>query len=434
MKPWRQRVSIWVVWLLCTGMAILPLRATAQSATPAHSPIHPILQPRDIAVNAKSAVLMAADSKQILVKQQEDEKIPPASFAKILTLYVIFDMIQRGKLSLDDEVLISKKAWRTGGSRMFIEVNSKVPLQELIKGVAVVSGNDACVALAEHAYGSTDVFVKVMNQTAERIGMYNSHFNSPHGLPRKRQYTTAYDMAILAQSYVTHFPDTLQLHSMPEYTYGGINQNNRNGLLRQDPSVDGLKTGYTAESGYHLLVTAKRENRRLIAVVMGATKRTVREKEARKLLNYGYQSFEQLSFFTKNQVVAEIPVWKGALDMVSLVTTASGVMTVPTEHKANLHQETIVPSQTVAPIKRNQVMGRALIKLNADVIKTVPLVAQNEINKAGLFKSFSHTIYLLSKQNTRALIILILVLAAAATGYILLSRRNRRRRRVGLRF
>src|SRR4030095_4578810 len=245
-----------------------------------------------ITVNDKSAVLMEGASGQVLVAQNKDEKIAPASFVKVLTLYIVYDLIQNDKIKLTDEVYISKKAWETGDSKMFVGVGSKIPLEEIIKGIAVVSGNDACVAVAEHISGSADMFVKVMNDTAQKLGMTNSRVENPHGMSSSQQYTTAYDMAVLARHYVNDLPaEALKVHSMLEYTYSGIRQDNRNTLLRKESSVDGLKTGYLSESGYHLLATAKRDERRLIAVVMGAKTRAIRAEEALKLLNYGDRSF-----------------------------------------------------------------------------------------------------------------------------------------------
>ena len=190
---------------------------------------------------------------------------------------------------------------------MYLVVGAKVPLEDIIKGIAIVSGNDACVAVAEHISGNTETFVKLMNDTAQKLGMSNSHFDNPHGLP-SGQYTTAYDMAILARSYINDFPDALKIHSTLEYSYSGIRQDNRNTLLRKDSTVDGLKTGFIAEAGYHLLATAKRDERRLIAVVMGAKNRAIRAAEALKLLNYGYRNFAFVSLFTRGQVLYDLPV------------------------------------------------------------------------------------------------------------------------------
>jgi D-alanyl-D-alanine carboxypeptidase (penicillin-binding protein 5/6) len=421
-------------WFVVVCAALLPIHASSQSEPSIQNNTHAIFQPKEISVNAKSAILMDADTGQILVEYNKYSKIPPASFAKILTLYIVFDAIKQEKLAMEDEVYISKKAWKTKGSRMFIEVDSKIQTQELIKGIAVVSGNDACVALAEHIYGSTDIFVKTMNETAQRIGMKNSSFKTPHGLPKKQQYTTAYDMALIARSYIQNFPEALQFHSMQEYTYGDIRQYNRNGLLRRDPTVDGLKTGYTVKSGYHLLATAKRGKRRLIAVVMGAKTRAIREREAQKLLNYGYQNFELLPLFTDGQVLAEIPVWKGAKDTVSLVTAGSGVMTVPVEYKKDIREEREVPNQVIAPIEQGQVIGKVIIKLKAEIIKSVSLVAQHKVGKAGLVKSFSHSMYLLGKSHAGLFVVFLLIMMSVPIGYFFFATRRRKRRRSGFRF
>lgn len=421
-------------WFVVVSIVFLPFHALSQSEPSIRNDTHAIFRPKDISVNAKSAVLMDADTGQILVEHNKDSKIPPASFAKILTLYIVFDTIKRGKIRMEDEVYISKKAWKTKGSRMFIEVDSKVQTQELIKGVAVISGNDSCVALAEHIYGSIDIFVKIMNETAQRIGMKNSSFKTPHGLPKKHQYTTAYDMALLARSYIQNFPEALQFHSMQEYTYGDIRQYNRNGLLRRDPTVDGLKTGYTVNAGYHLLATAKRGERRLLAVVMGAKTRAVREREAWKLLNYGYQNFELLPLFTEGQVLAEIPVWKGARDTVSLVTAGSGVMTVPVEYKDDIREEREAPNQMIAPIQQGQVIGKVFIKLKAEIIKSVPLVAQHAVGKAGLVKSFSHSVYLLGKNHAGWFVVFLVIMMSVPVGYFFFATRRRKRHRSGLRF
>jgi D-alanyl-D-alanine carboxypeptidase (penicillin-binding protein 5/6) len=241
-------------------------------------------------------------------------------------------------------------------------------------------------------------------------------------------------MALIARSYIQNFPEALQFHSMQEYTYGDIRQYNRNGLLRRDPTVDGLKTGYTVKSGYHLLATAKRGKRRLIAVVMGAKTRAIREREAQKLLNYGYQNFELLPLFTDGQVLAEIPVWKGAKDTVSLVTAGSGVMTVPVEYKKDIREEREVPNQVIAPIEQGQVIGKVIIKLKAEIIKSVSLVAQHKVGKAGLVKSFSHSMYLLGKSHAGLFVVFLLIMMSVPIGYFFFATRRRKRRRSGFRF
>lgn len=343
-------------------------------------------------VNAKSAVLMEGASGQILASQNKDEKIQPASFVKVLTLYVVYDLMRSGKLKLTDEIPISKKAWETGGSKMYVELGSKVVLEELIKGIAVVSGNDACVAVAEHAAGSIETFVQWMNETAGKLGMSNSHFENPHGLPNTLQYTTAHDMATLTQRYITEFPDALKVHSILEYTFSGIRQDNRNTLLRKDPSVDGLKTGFVAESGYHLIATAKREERRLIAVIMGAKNRAIRADAALKLLNYGYHNFAFVSLFQKGQVLYELPVWKGQSNTVRVVPGGEGMIVLPIDQKNKLVHEKTVPEFMVAPIAKQQEIGTYVVKVGSTVIRSIPLVAEVEVPKAGFVKVLWHSL------------------------------------------
>ena len=388
-----------------------------------------VLQPVKVPVDAKSGILMDAYTGQVLLENNRDLRIEPASFAKILTLYVVFDAMRREKLKSDDEVFISKNAWKTSGSKMFVQVNTKVPVREIIKGIAVISGNDACVAIAEHLYGSTDAFVNAMNVMAQKIGMQNSHFTNTDGLPDKQQYTTTYDMALLAKAYIHDFPEALQLHSMLEYTYAGIRQYNRNGLLRKDPSIDGLKTGHISDAGYHLLATAKRDNRRLIAVVMGAETRTLREREVLRLLNTGYQNFELRSLFTKDQVLAELPIWKGARNTIPVVATESGMITVPAGYKGKISEDRTLPKEIVAPISKGQVLGKAMIKIDSDVVKNIPLVASNDVQKAGLFKLLSHSIYLTCKNNAGTFFLVLAIVITislfyyfAATGW---KRRNK---------
>jgi D-alanyl-D-alanine carboxypeptidase (penicillin-binding protein 5/6) len=433
--------SLRVLLVACVCLALLPGVSGAQapkesqSAAAKESPngTHPLLQPERVSVSAKGAILVDAITGQILLESNRDQRIEPASFVKVLTLYIVFDLIRNGRAKLGDEVFISQKAWKTGGSQMFIAVNTKVVLEDLIKGIAVVSGNDACVAVAEHLYGSTEDFVNVMNETAQKIGMKNSFFKNPHGLPDSQQYTTPYDMALLARQYIHDFPEALHYHSMLEFTYGGITQHNRNGLLRKDESVDGLKTGFIAESGYHLLATAKRNNRRLIAVVMGANNFTVREQEARKLLNYGYQNFDLLSLYTKGQVIAELPVWKGKNNTVSVVAADYGMVTVPKQHKGKIHEDRVLPDRVMAPIGKGQVIGNSLIRLDADIVKTIPLVADTEVQKAGIIKFLSHSLYLAGKSSIVVILILLLLALAGMSLYMLVIKSRRGRRRAGFR-
>lgn len=255
--------------------------------TPTHGAVHPFK------LSFRAAVLMDANSGQFLYAHNPHESIPPASLTKVLTLFLVFDAIQEGRVRLDDQVPISRKAWRTGGSKMFVKAGERVRLEELIKGIAVDSGNDASVAVAEYLEGSERAFVDKMNGKLWQLNIRNTRLGNVHGLPARHHYTTAADMAVLARAYIQAHPEALQYHQMTSYTYRNISQYNRNTLLLQDPSVDGLKTGYTRKSGYHLVATAKRGDQRLIAVVMDARNRKIREREAMRLLTLGFQHVAQ---------------------------------------------------------------------------------------------------------------------------------------------
>ncbi|GIX46254.1 MAG: D-alanyl-D-alanine carboxypeptidase [Candidatus Tectimicrobiota bacterium] len=413
--------------VLVLGLPWAAARVSASPSSPQESP--PPLPPHQLPINAKSAVLMDAHTGQVLVAYRETLRLPPASFAKLLTLYLVFDTLRHGKLRLDDEIYVSKKAWRTGGSRMFIEVGSKVPLRELIKGIAVVSGNDACVAVAEHLYGSTELFAQAMNTLAASIGMRHSHFTNPHGLPDENQYTTALDMALLARSYLANFPEALQFHSMQEYTYAGIRQHNRNGLLRKDPSVDGLKTGYIAEAGYHLLATAKRDGWRLIAVVMGAESPSIRETEALKLLNYGYRHFVRLMPLRAGEPLATLPVWKGKRGQVQVVAGHDAPVVVPREDSPQVRKILVLPTEVTAPLRQGQPLGHAEIRLGTALLHTVPLQAAEVVPRAGLPTVLAHHLYLLGRDHTTLLLLLSGSMLPLVALFALLSMRGRRRRR-----
>ncbi len=381
-------------------------------------------------VKAKGAVLMDGVTGDVLLAHHARRQIPPASFVKLLTLYVIFDALKHQKIQLTDDVHISKKAWKTGGSKMFIEVNTKVPVDELIKGIAVVSGNDACVAMAEYLYGDVETFTRVMNRYAKRLGMKDSFFVNPHGLPAKEQLTTAYDMALLARHYVNQFPHALAYHRMQTYTYHGIEQRNRNGLLKRDATVDGLKTGWVVESGYNLVATAKRQNHRLIAVVMGARTPSIREQETFKILSYGYQNFTLLALFEAGQVLAELPVWKGEQDVLPIIATQTTAMLIPREYTDQVNRVQVLPKTVVAPVEKNQVLGKYLITLGNDQLRSIPLQASIGIEKAGFIKSLLHHLYMTGFTPTRSWVVIAgSMLSLCAVAVLFAVGKNRRRRR-----
>lgn len=408
--------------------------STANSASSEQSFPKPFskltLSPEEIEIESKSAILMDSLTGDILLDHHARLQIPPASFVKLLTLYIIFDALEHKKIRLTDEVHVSKKAWKTGGSKMFIEVNTKVPVEELIKGIAVDSGNDASVAMAEHLYGDVDTFTRVMNRYSQNLGMKDSHFVNPHGLPVAEQVTTAYDMALLARHYINRFPEALRYHRMQTYTYNGIEQHNRNGLLRRDATVDGLKTGWVVESGYNLVATAKRHNHRLIAVVMGARTAGIRERETLKILNYGYQNFTLLTLFEEGQVLAELPVWKGERDTLPVVAEKTTSMLIPREYTDRVHQVQVLPDTIVAPIEKNQILGKYLITVGDAQLHSVPLQASIGIKKAGIIKSLRHQMYMNGLTPHRGLVVIAgSMLSLGAVAFLFVAGKKRRRRK-----
>ena len=352
-------------------------------------------------INAKAAILLEVSTGTVLFEQNADELIEPASFTKVLSLFLIFEALQRGNIHIQDEVFISDLAWRTKGSKMFVGVNTRVPLEELLKGIAVVSGNDACVAAAEHLSGSVEAFVDSMNRKAKQLGMDHSHFLNPHGLPAEGQITTARDMATLGAAYIRHFPEALRFHSMREYTYNNITQYNRNHLLNKDPSVDGLKTGFVDAAGYHLAATAQREGMRLLAVVMGAAYPRIREREAMKLLNFGFRYYAMVQPFPEGQPVTTIQIWKGEKDEIGLYPAEMAAFVIPRTQKNLLRWEVHTAKDVTAPIQVNQPLGEVVFYVSDQAKRNVGLVSQEDVNLAGWFKRTWQTLLQIHKLDWR---------------------------------
>lgn len=332
--------------------------------------------------DARSALLMDALTGEILFEQNSHEKIPPASFVKVLTLYLVLDAIKEGRLKMDELVTVSEKAWRTQGSKMFIKVGERVKVEDLIKGVAIASGNDACIALAEHLSGSEEVFVSKMNEKARMIGMKDSYFQNSHGLPAEGQVTTAMDMAILAKRYIEDHPEALTFHSTTEFEYNGIRQGNRNTLLYKNIGVDGLKTGHIEESGYHLLATAKRDGQRMIAVVMGCDRVTKRANEAQRLLEYGFKNFSTLVAIKRDQPFGPVRVKRGKVKQLILLPEEEGRVTVAKGKESSVSVAPELPSHVVAPIQKGQILGKALIQKEGKEVKKIHLIASTGIEKS----------------------------------------------------
>jgi len=372
-------------------------------------------------INARSAMLVEVSTGSVLFEQNPDEQIEPASFTKIASLYLIFEALQEGRIHLNDEVWVSEAAWRTGGSKMFVGVGTRVPLEELLKGIAVVSGNDACAAVAEHLSGSADTFVEAMNRKAAELGMTRTHFMNPHGLPADGQITTARDMATLDALYLKRFPESLRFHSMKEFTFNNIVQYNRNHLLLKDPTIDGLKTGYIAASGYHLSATSQRDGMRLVAVVMGAVNPATREREALKLLNYGFRNFTLVQPFKEGQAITTAKVWKGQKDEIPLYAKEKATFLISQSQKNLLKWEVRLPSDLTAPITAQQELGELVFSVSDQPKRTVALVSHEDVPLGGFFKRTWQTLLSVYKIDWRwisgilggiAAIVILLILIA----------------------
>ena len=357
---------------------------TAKKAKPAQTPQPQTQQVTQSALqcDAQSALLMDGVTGEVLYEQNSRLRIPPASFVKVMTLYVVFDAIRAGQLKMDDMVTVSEKAWKTQGSKMFIKVGDKVKVEDLLKGVAVASGNDACIALAEHVAGSEEVFVSKMNEKAKLLGMNDSQFRNSDGMPAEGQYVSALDMAILSQRYIQDHPEALAIHSMVEFEYNGIKQGNRNTLLTKNIGVDGLKTGHIEESGYHLLATAKREGQRMIAVVMGCDKVKKRAPEAQKLLEYGFKNFSIVEAVKKDAVFGPVKVKRGKLDQLTLIASEDARVTVGKGKEKSVSAIPDLPPLIVAPIKKGQVLAKIVVQNDGKTLKEVRLLASSDIEKS----------------------------------------------------
>jgi D-alanyl-D-alanine carboxypeptidase (penicillin-binding protein 5/6) len=324
---------------------------------------------------------------QILYEKNPQLRIAPASFVKIMTLYLAFDAIRTNQIKMDDLVTVSEKAWRIQGSKMFIKVGERVKVEDLMKGIAIASGNDACIALAEHLAGSEEVFVSKMNERANRLGLKDSQYKNSHGMPAEGQYTTALDMAILSRRYIGDHPEALALHSTIEFEFNGIKQQNRNTLLQKNTGVDGLKTGHIAESGYHLAATAKRDGQRMIAIVMGCEKVRKRTQEAQALLEYGFKNFSTVEVFKKGTSFGPVKVKKGKLNKVILNAEEDGKVTVAKGKENSVSAVPELPKFIVAPIQKNQVMAKVLIQNEGKVMRQVNLISSSDIPK-GIYLSW----------------------------------------------
>ena len=343
---------------------------------------------------AKSWVLMDASSGQIITEYNSDQRLPPASLTKLMTAYIATLEIQRGRIKEGDMVNVSEHAWRTGGSRMFIQVGNQVSVSDLLHGIIIQSGNDASVAMAEHIAGSEDAFADMMNTTAQRLGMNNTHYMNATGLPNPDHYSSAHDIAKLSRAIIYEEPTHYAIYSQKEFFWNNIKQPNRNLLLWRDKTVDGLKTGHTDEAGYCLAASAVREGMRLIAVVFGTNSEQARAAETQKLLTYGFRFFETQSFYKKGVELARAPVWKGTEHEVSAGLADDLTMTLPRGQLKKLKAEIVMNPQITAPIAKGQPIGKVEVKLDDKVMHTADLVALQPVEEGGFFRKLWDSIRL----------------------------------------
>jgi D-alanyl-D-alanine carboxypeptidase (penicillin-binding protein 5/6) len=340
-------------------------------------------------------LLLDMHSGRILAESNADARLEPASLTKIMTAYVVFRELQHGNLKLEDEVLVSEKAWKTPGSRMFIEVGKRVAVQDLLRGMVVQSGNDASVALAEHIAGSEETFAGLMNEHARRLGMLNTHFVNATGLPDPEHYTTPRDVAKVTAAMIREFPELYKLYSEREFVWNGIKQPNRNLLLWRDESVDGVKTGHTEAAGYCLVSSAAREGMRLIAVVMGTSSENARATESLSLLNYGFRFFETHRLYAAGDALVRTRVWKGAQEELPLGLAQDLYVTIPRRQYDKLQARTEVNSLIEAPVSQGDALGRVIVDLDGAPVTEVPLIALTDIAEGGIFQTAIDSVLML---------------------------------------
>lgn len=371
----------WRGWLVGAA-AVTLLLATKVNANAGLVPAPP-------AINADSYILVDFDTGEVLVEHNPDLTLPPASLTKLMTAYILAQEVELGRLGLDDVVPVSRNAWSQnpvfkGSSLMWIEPGKPVTVAELERGIVISSGNDATVAIAEHIAGSEQAFVDLMNQYAAEMNLTSTHFENSHGLPHPNHLSTARDLSALAIAAIRDHPDRYAVYKERSYTYNDITQYNRNHLLREDDTVDGLKTGYTREAGYGLVASAEREGMRLVSVVMGSSSTLSRKAETRSLLNYGFRFYETLRPLVPGQTLAEERVWKGLSEQVSLGVSDELVLTLP-RASADISTAIEVEAPLMAPLVKGDVVGRVLLTRGGEPVAEVPLEVLDAVEPAGFF-------------------------------------------------
>lgn len=374
---------------MVVGLAFAQTPVPTPGARAPASEALPVPPPPEI--TAEAWVLMDAASGNVLAGENIDKPLEPASITKVMTSYVIAAEMAAGKIGRDDPVMMTEYAWRTGGagtdgSYSGFPVNQTAPLVKMEKGMVVQSGNDAAIALAQHVAGSVDAFAALMNMYAERIGMKNTHFENPTGLPAEGHVSSARDLALLGRALIHNFPEAYSYNAIREFTVGDITQPNRNVLLWRDDSVDGIKTGHTSAAGYCLMASAKRGDQRLISVVLGSTSEDQRADDSMALLNWGFRFFETHTLYAAGKPIATQKVWKGETDQLQLGVARPLLVTVPRGRYDKLKPMMDVPRTLVAPIEKGQKIGTVKVMLDDEVVAQRSLVALNAVEEGGFFK------------------------------------------------
>ncbi|MCK0106140.1 D-alanyl-D-alanine carboxypeptidase family protein [Marinobacter sp. S0848L] len=364
------------IFLLALSLTVFSAQTAAQS----------VLIPSAPKIAGSSWVLMDPLSGRVIMEHNSNERLPPASLTKMMTAYIVERELDEGRISMQDSVPISVNAWRTEGSRTFLREGTTATVHDLLKGVIIQSGNDASVALAEFIAGSEEAFVDIMNQQAQLLGMKNTNFRNATGLPAPDHFSTAYDLAILARAIIQDYPENYPIYAEKHFTYNNIRQPNRNALLWRDDSVDGLKTGHTEEAGYCLVASAKRNDTRLIASVMGTSSSAARAQEVQKMLNYGFRYYETERLFRAGQELMAADVWGGVADQVSVGMAEDVYVTIPRGSRDKLESTVDLDSVIKAPIKMGQELGQVRVMLDGETVVEQPVLALTEVEQGGLFK------------------------------------------------
>jgi serine-type D-Ala-D-Ala carboxypeptidase (penicillin-binding protein 5/6) len=377
---------------LCTTVSVFfNQSALANPVIPAAT-VQPAFVPTPPNINAKGYILIDANSGKVITEKNADTRLPPASLTKLMSMYIVSQAIKSGAIHWEDKVRISTKAWKAEGSRMFVKVNDEVPVKDLVQGVAVASGNDATIALAEHIASAEDSFANLMNTQAKDLGMNNSHFTDSTGLPDPEHYSTPRDFAILAQNYIKNFPEDYHFYSEKWFTHNGIRQPNRNRLLWQYPYADGFKTGHTNDAGYCLIASAVKDGMRLISVVMGTPNDRIRTEESVRLLNYGFRFYETHKLYNADQAITKSRVWKGKSKEVELGLAQDLYVTSPNGQAKNLQTNMVINTPLKAPIVKGQVYGTLNVAANNQTIMSAPIIALQDDPKGAFWRNITDTI------------------------------------------